>query len=252
MQAYIAFGKLLCRYHCTCASTLMLSCRYWDINRAADFLGAVPGAMKALTGPCRCCERPTTRYARDMVVLGTSGMCPDCWQLESKSCSEENKPYSYTKYHYTDSNVIWDTQEDVIAKILSVGGYTVAPEKLIHALAKQIRVSCPISECMDFQHMLASFLTSGLRVATDHLQLLLSAVQSDACSRVYALLYSVMLCPWECPANAPHAQSFLVVCNVPWCTIKHAYPFLKVHSLKDKTFMSADASEARPYIDCTC
>lgn len=104
---------------------------------------------------------------------------------------------------------------------------------------------------MDFQSMLASFLTDGLWVATEHLHQLLDAVRFDACSRVYALLYSVMLCPWECPPTAPHAQSFLVFCNVPWCAIQHS--ILKtMHPLKDRVFMSADVSKAGPYIDCTC
>lgn len=208
--------------------------------------------MKALTGPCRCCERPTTRCAKDMAVPGTSGMCPDCWHLESKSWTQSIGEYTnYFTQHYTDSNVIWDSRQDINAKILSIAGYTVAPDKLIHSLAKQIQASCPIFGCMDFQSMLASFLTDGLRVATEKLLQLLDAVGPDACSRVYALLQSVMLCPWECPATAPYSKPFLVVCNVPCCAIQNSAS-KTMHSLKGRVIMSADASKARPYINCTC
>lgn len=229
----------------------MLSCRYWDIKKAADFLGATPRAMKALTAPCRCCEGPTTRYARDMAVPGTSGMCPDCWQLDVKreswadkgglkQCTDENFE-AYNMQHYTDTNVIWDTREDIIERILSAGGYTLAPTKLIHALAKQLQASCPISGCMDFQSLLASFMTDGLRLATEQLQQLLDAVGSDSCCRVYALLYSVMLCPWECPHDAAQGDAFLQIsCNVPWCTKWHCNT-LSVHSLKRRVLLSSDA-----------
>ena len=203
---------------CNVVSSALLSCRYWDIEHASDFLGAKPGAMKALTGPCRCCERPTTRYARDMVVPGTSGMCPDCWQLESERPEDLEGSTSFYIHHYTDSNVIWDTRQDLIAKIIAVGGYTISPDKLLFALGKQIRATCPISGCMDFQNLLASFLTNGLRIATEQIQTFLDAVGSDACSRVYALIYTSMLCPWEC--HGASCMSFLVVCNVPWCTIQ--------------------------------
>lgn len=135
-----------------------------------------------------------------MAVPGSSGMCPDCWQLDVKRESWADKgglkqctDYNFEAYnlqHYTDTNVIWDTREDIIEKILSAGEDTIAPTRLIHALAKQIQASCPISGCMDFQSLLASFMTDGLRLATEHLQQLLDAVGSDSCCRVYAAVFS--------------------------------------------------------------
>lgn len=158
--------KAVCKYveHCRgsccfgCALTLMLLYRYWDIKAAADFLGARPGAMKALTGPCRCCECPTTRYARDMVAPGSNGMCPWCWQLESptSTCQSDKGEVQY-QYHITDSNVDWESREEVNAKIIAVGGFTLVPHKVLHALSKQIQASRPITNCMTFQNLLASF-----------------------------------------------------------------------------------------------
>ncbi len=209
--------------------------------------------MKALTGPCRCCERPTTRYARDMAVLGTSGMCPDCWQHDGRPSG----PHSDT-FHVTDSNTACDSREEVNAKIIAVGGYTIVPDKLLRALLRHVQASSSPSGCMDFQKMLASFLIDGLRLATEQVQALLDALGLHACCRVYALVYSCMLCPWECPLTAPHSESFRR-CeqdsghgNVPWCTFQHSVLMLKHQSLKDKTYSSADASKARPFADCTC
>lgn len=190
-------------------------------------------------------------------------MCPDCWQLDVKRESWADKgglkqctDYNFEAYnlqHYTDTNVIWDTREDIIEKILSAGEDTIAPTRLIHALAKQIQASCPISGCMDFQSLLASFMTDGLRLATEHLQQLLDAVGLEVThAAACMLLYSVMLCPWECPEDAPHGDAFLQMsCNVPWCTKWHCNT-LSVHSLKRRVYMSSNASTSCPYIDCSC
>ncbi len=208
--------------------------------------------MKALTGPCRCCERPSTRYARDMAVTGTSGMCPDCWQHDGRP-----GPQSCT-LHVTDSNVACDSREQVNAKIIALEGYTIVPDKLLRALLRHIQASSSPSGCMDFQNMLASFLIDGLRLATEQVQALLDALGLDACCRVYALVYSCMLCPWECPLTAPYSVSFRNCdydsgyCNVPYCAFQHCTPMLKHQSLKDMTHSSADASKARPFADCIC
>ncbi len=208
--------------------------------------------MKVLTGPCRCCERPTTRYARDMAVIGTSGMCPDCWQHDGsqgpQSCS----------FHVTDSNIACDSREQVNAKITALGGYTIVPDKLLRALLQHIQASSSPSGCMDFQNMLASFLVDGLRLATEQVQALLDALGPDACCRVYALVYSCMLCPWNWRVTAPHSVSFRNCdydsgyCNVAYGAFQHSTPMLKHQSLKAMTHLSADASKARPFADCTC
>lgn len=206
-----------------------------------------------MTGPCRCCERPTTRYARDMAVLGTSGMCPSCWHYGGIPSGPPDR-----WQHVTDSNTACDSRDEVNAKIIAVGGYTIVPDKLLHALLKHIQASSRPFGCMDFQNMLASFLIDGLRIATEQVQALLDALGFDACWRVYALVYSCTLCPWECPVTAPCSESFRGCaygsghCNVPWCAFEHSIPNLKHQSLKDKTYSSADASKARPFAVCTC
>ncbi len=205
--------------------------------------------MKALTGPCRCCERPTTRYAKDMAVLGTSGMCPSCWNYGGIPSGPPNG-----WQHVTDSNTACDSREEVNAKIIAVGGYTIVPDKLLQALLRHIQAASRPFGCK----MLASFLVDGLRIATELVQALLDALGFDACWRVYAVVYSCMLCPWECPLTAPCSESFRRCeygsghCNVPWCAFQHSVPMLKHQSLKDKTYSSADASEARPFSACTC
>jgi hypothetical protein len=214
--------------------------------------------MKALTGPCRCCERPTTRYARDMAVIGTSGMCPDCWHRKHIQLASGTPGLHGDRLHITDSNTACDSREEVNAKIIAVGGYTIVPDKLLRALLRHIQASPSPSGCMDFHNMLASFLIDGLRLATEQVQALLDALGLDACCRVYALVYSCMLCPWECPLTAPYSESFRRCeypsghCNVPWCAFQHSVPMLKHQSLKAKTYSSADASKARPFSACTC
>ena len=76
---------------------------------------------------------------------------------------------------------------------------------LTHALTKQIQAACYmyISGCMGFQRLLAIFPTDGLRIAIEHSSLLqLPNVGSAACTRVYALLYSIMSCLCERPVAA--------------------------------------------------
>ena len=49
---------------------------------------------------------------------------PDCWQ------------------HITDSNTACDSREEVNAKIVAVGKYTIVPDKTLHAAARIIAM-CP-------------------------------------------------------------------------------------------------------------
>ena len=185
-----------------------------------------------------------------MAVPGTTGLCTDCWNSDV----DHGQLGGLNKIKMPDSNVSWDSREDVHAKMLAASGYTIVPDSILSTLLQQIQELCPATgelSCMYFQQVLASVLTPGLRLCTEQVPQLIDALGPNSCPRVYAVSYSCMLCPWECPEDGPAREAFYKNNNMPWSTTQFS-GVLKQHFLKEFIGASADASDARPVIVCTC
>lgn len=83
-------------------------------------------------------------------------MCPDCWHRKHIQLASGTRGLHGDRLHITDSNTAYDSREEVNAKIIAVGGYSIVPDKLLRALLQHIQASSLPSGCVDFQNGLIS------------------------------------------------------------------------------------------------